>query len=98
MRLLKVNGGHIDITKHWAQSFLNRMGYVKRRTSSKAKVSPEKFNKMKAQFLFDVKTMVVMEDIPAELIINWDHTGLNYVPVSNWTMAPQGSKRVEIGE
>ena len=97
MRLLKVNGGHIDITKHWAQSFLNRMGYVKRRASSKAKVSPEKFNEMKAQFLFDVKTIVVMEDIPADLIINWDHTGLNYVPVSNWTMAAQGSKRVEIG-
>ena len=52
---------------------------------------------MKAQFLFDVKTIVVMEDIPADLIINWDHTGLNYVPVSNWTMAAQGSKRVEIG-
>ena len=65
--------------------------------SSKAKVSPEKFNEMKAQFLFDVKTIVVMEDIPADLIINWDHTGLNYVPVSNWTMAAQGSKRVEIG-
>ena len=53
---------------------------------------------MKAQFLFDVKTIMVMEDIPADLIINWDHTGLNYyVPVLNWTMAAQGSKRVEIG-
>ena len=37
-----------------------------------------------------------MEDIPEYLIINWDHTGLNYVPVSNWTMAEEGSKRVEI--
>ncbi len=34
-----------------------------------------------------------MEDIPEDLIINWDHTGL---PVSNWTMAEEGSKRVEI--
>ncbi len=30
------------------------------------------------------------------MIINWDHTGLNYVPVSNWTMAEEGSKRVKI--
>ena len=96
MRLLKCNGGHIDITKHWAQSFLDRLGFVKRRASSKAKVTVEKFEEMKAQFLFDVKTIVEMADVPPELVINWDHTGLNYVPVSNWTMAAEGSKRVEI--
>ena len=73
------------------------MGYVKRRASSKAKVCPEKFDEVKAQFLFDVKSIVIMGDIPPELIINWDHTGLNYVPASNWTMALKGSKRVEIG-
>ena len=33
---------------------------------------------------------------PADLIINWDHTGLKYVPVSNWTMEVKGAKRVEI--
>jgi len=37
-----------------------------------------------------------MEDIPADLIINWDHTGLKYVPVSNYTMEHKGAKRVEI--
>ena len=37
-----------------------------------------------------------MEEIPCELIINWDQTGINYVPVSSWTMAKEGSKRVEI--
>ena len=37
-----------------------------------------------------------MEDIPEELITNWDQTGLKYVPVSNWTFADKGSKRVEI--
>ena len=33
----------------------------------------------------------------ADLIINWDHTCLNYVPASNWTMVQQGLKCVEIG-
>ena len=37
-----------------------------------------------------------MEDIPEELIINWDHTALHYVPVSSWTMEKKGSTRVPI--
>ena len=37
-----------------------------------------------------------MEEIPHDLIINWDQNGINYVPVSQWTMAKEGSKRVEI--
>ena len=39
-----------------------------------------------------------MEEIPPALILNWDHTGLKYVPVSSWTMAKEGSKRVEISQ
>ena len=37
-----------------------------------------------------------MEDIPADLVLNWDHTGIYYVPVSSYTMEKEGSKRVEI--
>jgi hypothetical protein len=37
-----------------------------------------------------------MEDIPNDLVINWDHTGIHYVPVSNWTMAGEGLKRIEV--
>ena len=36
-----------------------------------------------------------MEEIPPELVINWDQTGLNLVPVASWTMARKGSNRVE---
>ena len=36
-----------------------------------------------------------MEDIPMELILNWDQTGIKIVPSSTWTMERQGSKRVE---
>ena len=38
----------------------------------------------------------MMEEIPDELVINWDQTGIKYVPVSQWTMAEKGSKRVEL--
>ena len=37
----------------------------------------------------------MMEEIPDDLIINWDQTGIKYVPVSNWTMEVKGGKRVE---
>ncbi len=56
----------------------------------------ENFESYKKQFLFEIQTIVEMEEIPPSLIINWDHTGLNYIPVSKWTMAEEGSKRVEI--
>jgi len=37
-----------------------------------------------------------MEEIPQDVILNWDQTAVNYVPVSNLTMAREGSKRVPI--
>lgn len=94
--LLACNGGYISLTKTWALSILKRMGYVKRRASTKAKVPVAEFESHKALFLNDIKSIMIMDEVPPELVINWDHTGINYVPVSNWTMAKQGSKRIEI--
>ena len=37
----------INLTKGWAKYLLNRMGYVKRRAMSKAKVSVENFDELK---------------------------------------------------
>ena len=34
-------------------------------------------------------------NVPPQLIINWDQTGLNVVPTCSWTMEEQGSQRVE---
>ena len=81
--LLKENGGHIVCSKSWAKSFLGRLGYVKRRASTKAKVTAADFDAHKAQFVFNIQAIVEMEEVPPDLIINWDHTGIHYVPVSN---------------
>ena len=94
--LLKCNGGHIEITKFWALSLLQRMGFVKRRSTTKCKISVADVEEKKAQFLYDIQVITTIDDIPPELVINWDNTGINYVPISNWTMAAVGSKRVEI--
>ena len=37
-----------------------------------------------------------MEEIPPQLILNWDQTGIHLVPASSWTMDKRGSKQVEI--
>ena len=95
-RLLASNGGHILLTRHWGKNILYRMGLVKRKGTTKASVSVEDFDVLKAQFLSDIKAVIEMEEIPPALVINWDQTGINYVPISAWTMAKEGSKRVEI--
>ena len=37
-----------------------------------------------------------MDEICEETIVNWDQTGINFVPVSSWTMVKEGSKWVEL--
>ena len=39
---------------------------------------------------------MIFEKIPAKLILNWDHTGLNYVPSSSWTLEEKGAQKVPI--
>ena len=41
------------------------------------------FTQLKEAFLDDVVEAVTMEDIPAELILNWDQTGIKLVPCSS---------------
>ena len=46
--------------------------------------------------MLEIKNVVAMDEIPAELVINFDPVGLNIVPTSDWTIEAEGSKRVEI--
>ena len=48
--LLVANSGHIDLTKHWEKYLLSRMGFVKRRVNTKAKVTVEYFDELKKLF------------------------------------------------
>ena len=62
---------------------------LKKATTAKGKHSNADFARLKIQFLADVITTVEMEEIPAELILNWDQTGIKIVPSSAWTMDAQ---------
>ena len=90
------HGGHIEVTKTWAKSLLLRMGFVKRKCSTSGKISVDQFDKAKEIFLADVAAEVLMKDIPENLILNWDQTGLSVVPTGDWTMEKEGAKTVPI--
>lgn len=94
-KLLNDDGGPIKLTRHWAKSLLDRTCFVKRKAATSAKVDPS-FAELKKQYLLDIKVVVEMAKVLAELVFNWDHTSTNIVPGSQWTMEEKGSKRVEV--
>ena len=90
-------GGHIELNRFWARSLLRRTNFVQRKVSTaKSKHTVANLAALKRSFLSDFHTTVTMEEIPAELIFNWDQTGIKLVPCSSWTMEQRGSKRVEM--
>ena len=96
MTVLKSHGGHVEITKSWAKSLLQRMGYVKQKCSNAGKISPTHFAEIKEVFLADIQAVVLMNEIPDELIVNWDQTGIQLVPTGDWTMHRAGDKVIPI--
>ena len=80
--LLVKHGGHIELSKSWVQSLFHRMGYiyVKRKGSNAGKVTIGHFEEVKQIFLADITAVAFMNDIPPQLILNWDQTAIQYVP------------------
>ena len=93
---LKENGGHLELSTYWAKGRLRKLGFSKRRVTTKASLTHVDFEERKAQFVFDAQAIIELEEIPDDLVVNWDQTGILYVPVSDWTMEKTGAKRVAI--
>ena len=81
-------GGPIQLNRHWTYSLLKRMNFVKR----KATTAKSKYSSCNLRRHF----WMTMEEIPPELILNWDQTGIRIVPCASWTMDQKGARRVEI--
>ena len=96
--LLVEHGGYIKISKFWDQSLLERMNYVKHKATTKSThgMSSQEFERVETRFLKQIARMVKLREIPDSLIINLDQTGIKLVPTGDWTMAAQGSRRVEV--
>eukprot|EP00058_Branchiostoma_floridae_P021012 XP_002606502.1 hypothetical protein BRAFLDRAFT_91915 [Branchiostoma floridae] len=78
--LLSEFGGHIDITKAWANSVLDRMNYVQRKSTKSARKLPTDYKENKADFHTRIQDAVREHNIPDEMIVNWDQTGVPIVP------------------
>ena len=93
--MLTEYGGPASLTRGWANSILKQMNFTRAGTTQ-AKIVPKHFEEQQVKFLQEIVDIVTMENIPPQLIINWDQTGLYLVPSSNWTMAQKGKKRIRI--
>ncbi|XP_062579389.1 uncharacterized protein LOC134241337 [Saccostrea cucullata] len=94
--ILAENGGHIELTTEWAKSLMKRMGLSTRRATKGVKSLPSDFDDLKNSFIKRFQDVVKEDSIPDEMIINWDQTGVNFVPCGKWTMAETGSKQVPL--
>ena len=84
-------GGHIGVdTGHIT---LDQMKLLKKTHHIKERAHTKRF--LKEAFLDNVISIVCMEEIPPEFILNWDQTGINLIPASSWTMDQKGAERGE---
>ncbi len=94
--LLQENGGYICLGKSWAESLFQRMGFVQRKGTKAGRKLPSDFPAIKEEFLRSIQSIVKEHDIPDELIVNFDQTGVSIIPVDDWTMEQEGSSDVPI--
>jgi len=60
------------------------------------KIPPSQFEESREIFSANIAAEVVMNEIPRELIINWDQTARSIIPMGEWTMEKQGAKAIPI--
>ena len=82
--------GLMKITSNWAKSLLYCMKFVKRRGSTTTKYLVDDSEAIKNQFLADIIMVKELLEIPDDLILNWDHKGINIVPGYAWAMDQKG--------
>ena len=91
----KENNGPLQLTSNWGKSLLRiQDGFCEQKPKgcSTKKLMVHNLEEIKEQFLNDIVAVVEVENIPDELILNWDHTAINIVPGSSWTMNQKGEK------
>ena len=84
--MLVQHGVHIELKKSWAKSLLGQMGCVKRKCSNAGKVSLPHFKEIQENILPDIKAEVATNEVPPDLIFDWDQTALHLVSTGQWAM------------
>jgi hypothetical protein len=93
---LSKNGGDLDFSKDWANKYLARMGWSKRRATTSKGKDPADFPELKERMLSQLKKATEEHQVPKKLIVNWDQTAIHYIPVGNYTMEERGASNVPV--
>ena len=72
-------------------SFMQRMGFVMRKAAKTAKKWPPKFG---GDTKGKISSTAAENSITADLISNWDQTGVQMVPENDYPMTSRGSNLV----
>ena len=88
-------GGPATLSASWAKSLLC-MNFTKRRVSTKSLTPSQNLEEVRTEFLGELLEAVELHEVPADLIFNWDQTGILLVPSAQWTMDKKGRKRIPI--
>jgi hypothetical protein len=94
--LLAEHGGHINLTRTWAESLIERLGWSKRRGTRDCRATPHNLPEITSNFHEMVSNIVKEKHIEPYMIVNFDQTGVNIVPTSAWTLYETGAKQVPI--
>ena len=89
-------GGLATLTTSWAKSPLKRINFTERRVSTKCSYSADEPEKEKEGFLLQVIDAVGLNNIPQELIFNWNQNGINLFPTALWMLDKKGKKQIKI--
>jgi hypothetical protein len=94
--LLVETGGHINLSRTWAESLIKRMGWSRRRATKDGRATPHNISELSSKYHEMVSTCVTENKIPLDMVVKFDQTDVNSVPRSQWTMNKKGAKQVAI--
>ena len=91
-------GGPATLSGSWANSLLKCMNFIKRRISTKSLTPSQDLEEIQMEFLGEFLEAVEFHEVPANLIFNWDQTGILLVANVQWTMDKKGRKGKPIAD
>ena len=92
--ILSENRGSFDVSTSWINKLCQKMELPMRDQTSGAKPLPADWEQQLERFAHRLAYLVFTHDIPKDLIIGFDQTGVRLVPNTGRGRAPKGAKHV----
>ncbi|KAJ7196687.1 hypothetical protein GGX14DRAFT_672342 [Mycena pura] len=91
------DGSYFKVSDSFCRTFLRKaLGWSERKATKAAQKLPRNWEDQCERAILRRAQMIKAEDIPAELIVNSDQTGVVYSPGGKLTWTPRGSRQVAV--